>query len=335
MTAGAGDRVAAPEVVEALARWGVEPRYVETLRGGAANEHWRVEGGPRPFVLRRYHPRHTPEDVAYEHNVLDRLAGRSWPVAAPLPALEGGTLAVTAAGAWSLFPRLTGEPPPSDPLSLQRKGAVLALLHADLAEIDPGEQRSGFGRVTELDPYVGADGFAGVGALLEWYRARDAARAGALSEALDRTHTEVRLFGYGDLPEQLVYYECLGNNVLFQGDTVTALLDWDLTHRDARVADIARALLVDCGTDGERVGVWVGGYASAADPALSPLEATVIPALMIASELWNTVLPLSIAARWGGGTVGRTVVDSIDERLPRLAAARAGLGRVVRAAAGS
>ena len=160
MTTGDGDAVAAPEVVEARARWGVEPRYVETLRGGAANEHWRVEGGLRPFVLRRYQPRHTPQDVAYEHAVLDRLAGRSWPVAAPLPALAGGTLAVTGAGAWSLFPRLTGEPPPSDPLSLQRKGALLALLHADLAEIDPGEQRPGFGRVTRTSGPTASPGSA-------------------------------------------------------------------------------------------------------------------------------------------------------------------------------
>lgn len=320
-------------IVEVLSRWELDGD-ARPLGGGAANEHWRIgRGEERPQVLRRYHPRHTAADIAYEHRVLELLAGRNWPVAAPIADPSGRTLAETDSGMWALFAWRSGEPPPAEPLYLQRKGALLALLHADLADVSGFAQRPGFGRVDDLDAYVRADGHAGLEALLAWYaeRARDqeTPRAEALAQALARNRDALREGGFAELPDQLVYYECLGANVRFRGDTITALLDFDLTHRDARVADIARSLAVDCGASAKRVGAWMAGYVNLAEPALSETEAALIAPLITASELWSTVLPLSIGARWGDERQLRYADSAIDGRLPLAEAAERVLREVI------
>ncbi len=305
------------EIVEALSRWELAGE-AERLGGGAANEHWRiaVEGEERPWVLRRYHPRHVATDIAYEHRVLAYLEARDWPVAPPLADARGRTLAETDAGLWALFRWRGGEPaPPESPLYLQRKGALLALLHSDLAEAPDFGQRPGFGRADDLDACVRADGHESVEALLDWYAGRDEARATSLADALTRNREALATGGFAELPDQLIYYECLGGNVRFREDTVTALFDFDLTHRDARVADIARSLAVDCGVSAKRAGAWLAGYANLAQPRLNEDEAALIAPLITAAELWNTVLPLSIGARWGNEAQIRAAETSIDRRL--------------------
>ena len=322
-------------IVEALSRWDLagEP---EPLGGGAANEHWRitVEGEERPYVLRRYHPRHDAGDIAYEHRVLGFLGGRDWPVAPPIADARGRTLGETDAGLWALFRWRSGEPAPPDALLyLQRKGALLALLHTDLAEAPDFGQRPGFGRADDLDANVRADGHEGVEALLGWYAGRDEERAGVLADALARNREALVEGGFAELPDQLVYYECLGENVRFRDDTVTALFDFDLTHRNARVADIARSLAVDCGVSAKRAGAWLAGYVNLAQPPLSEAEGALIAPLITAAELWNTVLPLSIGARWGNEAQLRSAEASIDRRLPFSEDAERLLGAVAQQAA--
>jgi Ser/Thr protein kinase RdoA (MazF antagonist) len=340
------------QVAEALAAWGITPSAVRPLPGGAVNEHWRVESADgQVYVLRRYHPRHAPEGTAYEHDVLAFLAGRNWPVAAPIPAsdagipgtasdaampgrAEGPTVVERAAGRWSLFPFLPGEPPPDSLRSLQRKGALLALLHADLREWDSPGQRPAFSRVTDLDTYVRPDGFPSFEALTEWFEEVDPLRAQTLARIRSRNLIVLEEWGYGDQPDVVIYNECFADNVLFEGDWVTGILDFDLTHEDARVADIARSLTVDCGTDGWRVHSWVTGYAAHAEPRLSRSEADLLPPLMVANEVWNAALPLAIASRTESSWMIESARRSIDERLPQIEGQEQELRRVVRVAAG-
>jgi Ser/Thr protein kinase RdoA (MazF antagonist) len=321
-------------LAEALAGWGLEASSVERLAGGAVNEHWRVGlrgGGIR--VLRRYHDRHAPEGTAYEHEVLAFLERRGWPVAAPIAA-DGSTVVSTSAGRWALFPFLPGEPPPDTLRSLQRKGALLALLHVDLEEWDSPGQRPAFSRVTDLDTCVRPEGWASFTELIEWFAGVDAGRAEALTGFRERNLHALAQLGYHDQLDVVIYNECLANNVLFEGETVTGILDFDLTHEDARVADIGRSLAVDCGTDGWRVHSWVAGYQAHAAPPLSLLEADLVPPVMVANEIWNAVVPLSIASRGGAEWMLASARRSIDERLPALEGAQTELRRVVRVAAG-
>jgi len=324
----------------ALGAWGIVPRGVEPLTGGAVNEHWRIDpaegsapgshGGAAPLVLRRYHPRHAAESTGFEHAVLGFLAARDWPVAPPLPTADGRTVIATEDGRWALFPFLPGAPPPNTPLTLQRKGAVLALLHADLAEWAPPGQRPAFGRVSDLDVYVRQGGFPNFETLIDWYAGRDAERAHALAAAQRRSEGWLLRLRYDDLPDMPVYNECLGANVLFEGDEVTAILDFDFAHLDTRTADISRSLVFDCGADLEQVQRWIIGYTAHAKPQLTPEEIAIIPALMVANEIWNAAVPLAISAGEPAEAVLASVEDSIDHRIPLFETAMPDLRRAVK-----
>jgi Ser/Thr protein kinase RdoA (MazF antagonist) len=68
---------------------GVRPGSLVTLKDlPLENGSWLAEnsGGAR-VVLRRYHAGATAADLAYEHSVLNYLAGRGWVVPAPLTEL--------------------------------------------------------------------------------------------------------------------------------------------------------------------------------------------------------------------------------------------------------
>ena len=323
----------------ALDAWGIEPRAIAPLSGGAVNEHWRVEASAGPLVLRRYHPAHAAEATPYEHALLRYLDGNGWPVAAPLATPPGETLAETDDGRWSLFPFLPGSPLTDSPRALQRMGALLALLHADL-DAWPGaaEQRPTFGRVTDLDLYLATRGRTTVDELIDRFARDDAARADSLKGIRERNVAALDFLGYNALPDAVVHYECLGANVLFKNDEVTGILDFDFAHRDARAADIARSLVIECGTDGERIQRWLGGYAAHAEPPLDTAEINLLASLMIASEIWNTVIPLALAladGRAASAGVPPTVRQSVDARLPALELAQPALRRSVRSAAAS
>lgn len=323
-----------PPLAAALAAWSIVPEQIAPLAGGAVNEHWLVSTGARQFVLRRYNARHSAEATPFEHALLAYLEARDWPVAAPLDTTSGDTEAESGGRRWSLFPYLPGEPAEwDDTRSLLRKGAVLALLHTDLEAWDAPRQRPTFARVNDLDVYVRPDGYESYIEVLTWFEARDPERAATLERTRERNAFALEHLEYAALPDIPIYNECFANNVLFEADTVTGLLDFDFAHRDARVADIGRSLLVDCGTDEERVRQWITGYIAHADPPLSEDEANLVPDLIVANAIWNAVVPLSIASRSGDAWMVEAARDQIDE-LPRLEAAKRDLRRLIQAVAG-
>ena len=324
----------AAAIEPALAAWGLAGAPTERLDGGAANEHWRVETDDRPRVLRRYHPRRATESLPYEHDLLRFLADRKWPVPAPIATDDGRTMVETDEGRWALFPFMRGAPPEGSELLLQRKGSLLALLHEDLGAWESPGQRPTFGRVTDLDAAVAPEGFRSFEDFLAWYADEDPERAQVLADTRQRNVADLEAHGYGDQPDTAIYYECLGANVLFVEDTVTALLDFDMAHEDARVADIARSLVIDCGSDNQKVRSWLAGYAAHASPRLTGDEVELIPPLMVASELWNTVAPLSMCAQRPSETLLKSAHTSIDHRLPLFEVVQPHLARVTSAAAG-
>jgi Ser/Thr protein kinase RdoA (MazF antagonist) len=323
------------ERTRALGGWRLHTAEARPLGRGSLSEHWLVESPDgSQHLLRRYRPRRATHAIAYEHELLGFLADRGWPVATPIPTADGATFVETDSGRWSLFPFLEGEAPPRETLFQQRRGAVLALLHADLAEWDASGRRAGWGRVDDLDLQARASGFPSFEAVTASYAPIDPKRASALAGFRYRNLAQLERLRYSKQPAVVTYNGCLANNVLFEGDSVTALLNFDLAHEDARVADIARSLVVDCWPDELHLHYWMAGYAAHARPRLTPEEVDLLPALMLANELWNTVLQLTIGSRAVEPWTPESVHAALDERLPRLEAGQVELRRLLRAAVG-
>jgi len=208
-----------------LARFGVR---IVTPIGGRLNQHWLVEARGERLILRRWAG--SRDDADYELRLLTRIAALGWPVA---PAI--GAPVVSAGSTWSLFPYLPGEPfPTADPYAEQRaRGRLLARFHADLARLTDVGQRGTWRRCEAiladpaLDRILAAHEHdrADEVRLLRWHLAHARERIAEL-----RPH---------DLPDMIVHGDFTSWNLRFQNGRLSGILDFELAHRDHRIADFA------------------------------------------------------------------------------------------------
>jgi Ser/Thr protein kinase RdoA (MazF antagonist) len=315
---------------DVLACYGIEGTSVRPIAGGRANRHWRVDAGADEFVLREYNALRTPAAIAYEHEMLAHVDARGWPVAPPLRA-DGGSTTITAHGrTYALFPSLPGAPGAYyDDERRRAKGALLARLHRDMASSPMREQREGFGRIWELDLLTAGTPHATFNDMLRAFGQEHRELASAVRSERYRSLRELSRLGYGDEPDVFVHADFHNENLLFDGDRLTAVLDFDEVHRDARAVDLACSIVNDCAeppadiaTDPRATAAFVAGYA--AESPLTDAELRLIVPLMRAYHVWLLAYTLR---RWALGDGRADAVARIErrvgERMPQLQA-RAG-----------
>jgi Ser/Thr protein kinase RdoA (MazF antagonist) len=212
---------------------------------GHTNETFFVADGARRLVLRRAWAKKPEAQMAREASVIAHLAGHAPAARAPrLVAAVDGAPRVLAPGAGGpqalhLFDRLPGSPsePRSGPLPLSRARAALAhlaVLHRALAAVPDGGDPDPLAWLRERRARVAARGAAGLPAAVAgelpqlWHRVDAvlaAAAAGADGPAVQWLHGDVH-----------------AGNLLFEGDTVTGVVDFDEPGRGAPALEVALAL---------------------------------------------------------------------------------------------
>jgi Ser/Thr protein kinase RdoA (MazF antagonist) len=214
-------------VLQAL---GLQPNTVTVLKDvPGENGNWLLEmpaGGC--LVLRRYHARATPQDLAYEHSVLGYLARAGWIV--PEPA---GDL-VQFDGLWYCPTRYVPGGAISQESNRQRRrrGRDLARLHLALRGL--GEkigQRPGWrAQHAGVTVHTGVDWDTCVGALTEVSPRLGAWAAAAATQARD----SLAAIGAGELPVIVVHGDFHEQNVHYQRGHLAGVVDFGLTHVDSR-----------------------------------------------------------------------------------------------------
>lgn len=305
-----------------LARFNVEAREITRITSGRMNEHWRVDATEgATLVLRRYIAVRSAATIEVEHDVLLQLAKRQWPVAAPIGAPGGERVIEHEERLYALFPFINGTLGPAHSLAhLRVKGRLLARLHAELATLPADTQRDGFSRTWELDKPDGTFNDA-----LRAFGEEHRELAWAIRGERYRSLRELSRLGYGPLPQQYIHADFTRENLLFDGGELTAVLDLDFVHLDARAVDIAKSITGDCGEppadtaiNPEAARAFVGGYLE--HTRLSDTELRVIVPLMRA----QAVAQLDFAMRrWLAGDRSEALMFRIDrrarQRLPQLA----------------
>ncbi len=196
--------------------------------GGRLNRHWLVAARGERLVLRRCYQ--SIDDLDYELRLLKRLAALGWPVAPAVggPVELGGQV-------WCLFPFLPGDPASvADPVAEQRaRGRVLAAFHADLARVGESGQRGDWRRGEEI---LGDPTLERVLAAHERERAEEVR---LLRWHLERARERVAGLRLRERPGMVIHGDFTPWNLRFKDGQLSGILDFELAHRDHRVADFA------------------------------------------------------------------------------------------------
>ena len=326
------------ELHTVLLHFDIDTPDLHDIRSGRVNKHWLVESGAARYVLRRYNPHRSPAAIQYEHDVLRHIKRKGWPVAVPLRSDRGETF-VSEDGSWfSLFPFLPGRPgPPHSQRYLYIKGGLLARLHRDLISLPSKAQRDGFGRLSDLDAYVPKSDGRTFDAIVDAFAQEQPRLAGRIQSYRQANLEELDRLEYKSLPDTLVHGDFHGDHTRFQRRRLTAVLDFDLVHLDARVTDVALAIAGDCleppaymSIDPAAVEAFVGAY-HAESPLREPEVGLIVP-LIRAYYLWLCWFNLT---RWLDGDVEkamRSLGRSIKERFPSLDARAPEIERALQSA---
>ena len=214
-----------PRTVEQ--QWGITP--VDYL-GGRHKQSWLVEHRRGRLVARRYPIQPFP-DTAYELKVLARLDADGWPVPVAVEEpveVDGRT--------WCLSKFLPGTCRVANgPEDRRQRGRLLAELHEATGRLAGMGQRGGFGLADEVisDPEL-------VDSIREYEKLRPC-EGHVARWHIDQAREAFDRLDLGSAETIVLHSDFAPWNLLYEGDSLTGILDFDATHLNYRVADFALA----------------------------------------------------------------------------------------------
>ncbi len=213
---------------------------------GVNNRTLGVRTGVGDLVWKAYATSSDPANIEYEHALLAWLdaSNLSFHVPVPRRARSGETVSATAQGWQALFVRLPGTAPqPCNLDHIEAVGAALGELHTTLRRY-PTDARPGVPPLGDLhrihprvpDPFSLKPGHLALpdappyDTLFSWWRSE---------VSFLRPFAEG---AYRRLPWQVIHGDFLPANTLFDGDRLSAVVDFEFAHPDARALDVASGL---------------------------------------------------------------------------------------------
>lgn len=308
---------ASAEVRDALARWDLgEITWVERLKGGSSSSpKFKVQASKGGFVLKRRAPGASDaERIGFAHALIAASERAGVPVAAPVPSRGGNGFERVHGGSWELFPFIEGERWSRTDrqsaaggealgrmhragLDLLWHGHVVALsYHANLTVLEA--LRVAPAAVLRVEPEADANAL------------RDACEA--LGQAYREASAAVNEVGYASLDCQVVHGDFHPGNLLFRGDEVAGVIDFDAARIEPAVVDFANAAMQFAAVRGRarklaswpaaldegRLDAFTRAYALHGEPRLREQVEMVAP-LMIEACVAEASLPIARKGRFG------------------------------------
>jgi Ser/Thr protein kinase RdoA (MazF antagonist) len=255
------------------------------------------------FFVKRRNPRYCdPGQLSYDHSLLRHLAREGLPVHPALRTLSGSRWAERAGAVYEVYPLAPGRPPtPGNAAQVEAAGRLLAALHATGAALDlPGGKT--LPRLHDPANILRGLHWAAEQAVTEAQHT-DLERCIAVAEDVARSLPDE---AYWALPQTVVHGDYHPLNLLFEGDEVTGLFDFDWAGPGPRMVDVTDGLLFFCGTrpgplkagdivaltqaftlDRGLMAAFGRGYAAEVEP--TPAELRALPDLLRARWLFCRV----------------------------------------------
>ena len=247
MTAGGEPTGLWAEIPGVLRAWRAPaPASVARVPGGTLNWNFelRFEDGQRRF-LRCYRSNLETERIRGEHTLVRWVADADarLPVPVPIVTAQGDTLELIGERRWALFPWMPGAPVQRGTLSSAQAhslgdahGRIQAIL-ATHPESAAARLSMRWGKTESLDLLDRLVATAEKKRVPDWIR-DGMVHQRHLLEATDVWPPE----RFASLPCQLLHGDFHDQQVLFLGDVVSAIVDWEIWHTDPRAWELVRSL---------------------------------------------------------------------------------------------
>lgn len=238
---------------------------VRAIREGSVNTHYLLETTRGRFVVKIEEVKSEIE-VKREVDLLLFLHKHGVPCPVPLADQKGRYFREWNGRLLSVSRHIDGRLVPVEKMTtaqLENLGRVVAELHVVGKNYKKGvETRFGFERVTEI--------YADV-------RGRLPAHMKRVVRTLDEEHGYLAHYLENKLPKGIIHGDLFADNLLFRGDRVTAVLDFEAAGRGKFIFDLATAVNALCFLDGkyvlDRFEALMSGYESLRTLSLAEWDA--------------------------------------------------------------
>jgi len=314
-------------------------RSIRPLAGGSASSpKVRIDTSTGAFLLKRREPgRDDPFTVALSHSIQIHLASRGFPLARLIGTrVENNSMLQLHGRIYELFDFTSGDRYSGLSEQTSRAGAALAWFHAAV-----GDHTSEW-----TAPRGSFHNPGGIDDLMARVAQRTAATARPTLDRLRALYHEaadaLERHGFGRLPVQLIHGDWHPGNMLYAGERILTVLDFDSVRLGPRIADVAGGALqfsmVGGGrpegwpaeADLARLGAFMSGYESG-PTGLPDAERAMIPALMIEAMIVEALTPVAATGRFGD-LEPEGVLRAIGRKSAWVREQALALGDVIRAA---
>ena len=226
-------------------------RHLVRVERGYVNEKWLLETARGLYLLKRRHPNLRKRLlVQAQHSLVQYLRGADFPAPALVATRNGNTALVHGGELYEIQQYVPGEPYcVGCPGHLPAAGNILGLYHNAVVGFDHSmlhwpRERYGtlaFARILERlqeswGPWPGSE----LAPLLAQLQRHD--------QDLQSLYAD-----FGQLPELVIHGDYHGANLVFRGNQIAGLVDYDLAHWCLRVMEVAEACIAFCTDPGLRL----------------------------------------------------------------------------------
>lgn len=269
---------------------------------GFVNETALVATQRGRFVVRRNHRRFSLAAHRYRHALIEWLCRSGVPTAPLVATRQGDTLLLLDGRAYEVQLYLDGRDyDPASPAQAAAVGEALAAYHRAARSFpqrpDDAEPRYVPGVLNGLvERLLERDVMGELHEPLAWYSERAARLRARLSDE-----------AYAALPHLPIHGDVHADNFRFVGDRVSGLLDFDQVAWDARVVDLADALVAFATAAG---GAEAQGWGVFRGPLDEPRAASLLGAYGAVAPMSTAeaeALPVVLEVLWLRGELGRVL----------------------------
>jgi homoserine kinase type II len=296
--------LSAYDIAQILGYYDLGPAGTTThARHGYVNETAFVELSGQRVVVRRCHSKLGETAAIYRHRLIDCLRARNVPVPALLHNRVGNSYTLLNGRVWEIQEYIAGDDFDADrPDHAESAGLLLARYHQAVIGFNAPNTPT-TPRYTPLvirgltEQLFERDVMGDLHEILAWYDFQTAAYSRMLPDS-----------GYAALPQLVIHGDMHADNLRFDQDAAVALLDFDQATWDARIVDLADAL-VAFATAPQRGAEWQWGvFAGPLDIQRAQLVLAGYQSIEPLTHSERDALPVVLGVLWMRGALGRVIV---------------------------